>query len=227
MLKIAKLIPIIFLALLIQLLPITTAAGQSAGGKGISLTVNKSIWQIMPGETVMVEVEVQKQNPADKIELKIKTSPLSIRTVEDSIDADPMVHRAQVFVTAPMGLDADAYKLAISASNGTSKSKKSKLTFFVSDGEPTEGLFITSASYSEVDFLFFLGGLGFGSAPSVFVNGKDISATITSVQDTMIQMKGSSRADLGLQDGVNEIMVEVDGKLSNKFILNLFKPGEW
>ena len=64
-------------------------------------------------------------------------------------------------------------------------------------------------------------GARFGSSgATVVVNGKDVSSFITAQADTQITLRGKNKK-LNLKKGTNQIVVTVDGRPSNTYVLTL------
>ena len=79
---------------------------------------------------------------------------------------------------------------------------------------------ISSATFNGTKKLTITGSR-FGSEPSVFINGTDVTSRITSSSDTSIRIKGKPGV-LGLRQGENQVIVQGgDGVSSTAFILSL------
>lgn len=79
---------------------------------------------------------------------------------------------------------------------------------------PTRRLVITSASYTKP--ILSINGEGFGAGVLVFVNGVDISSSITAILPNRIELRGNKKK-LALRKGANEVFLVFGGTNSNTF----------
>lgn len=192
-----------------------------------SVTTNKDFAHLKPGETATVDINIQKQNPNDKIEMMIKSTPLTVRTEEDTTDQNSMTHHATLYVTAPINAQYKSYNIVLKTSDGHNKTQKNKMSFVVGDTDNDSSVnFYISSAYTTADFDFHLGGLGFTDTPKVIINGKDISDKIVSASDTDVNMKGVSLEDLNLiqldyKPYTNDVIIVVGNKVSNNIRLTI------
>lgn len=226
MLKMVKLLPLVLLAMLIQFLPFSVHQANADGlKKKLQVKSAKNYFLVKPGETKVVDINVDKIDLSKEVELKVKTSPLQISTKEDSLSTNSATYHAIMQVTAPAASEKKAYSLVLSASNGESKSKKYNLTFNTNEEDPGPDFNVSSAALSAPDGAtqvdFYLGGIGFGQTPRVIINGVEVTSKIISTTDTFITLKASSKAELNFNDDANEIIIDVNGRVSNRFILDL------
>jgi hypothetical protein len=74
-----------------------------------------------------------------------------------------------------------------------------------------------SGSRGEIPSVLIMSGTGFGSSGvKVFVNGKDVSKQITTIDKFGIQLRGLTR-ELNLVSGLNRVYVVVSGQQSNAY----------
>jgi hypothetical protein len=201
------------------------ATGQLSSKKGndFKLKIEQSAIELGEGRAVTFTVKIKKQNPSDEIQLSISPSPLLVGRVDNSDSDAVQLSTDEELVSfravAPVGIELKPHKITITATNGN-VTHRASATVVVSQ---LTGPIVTSAAYSNDGAILFLGGIGFGSSPTVKINGKDVSTLITSSDDTSVQLDGHGQGQLHLKAGANEIVVVNDGVESNLFILNLRK----
>jgi hypothetical protein len=229
MLQKARLISLFCLVFLIQPMLFSSTQVEAAGKKKLKITVDKNYFLLKPGETATVDIKVKKRNPSDKIDLSVMASPLQIRTTEEINNANAMIHHATMQITIPDTSELKSYNVVLSASNGRRISEQLNLTFNVGEEAPSPDFNIISASFlfpsGDQQAALFVGGTGFGQTPRVIVNGLEITSKIISVQGNFIVLQAATQAELNLIGSKNEIMVDLNGRVTNRFILNLNPEG--
>jgi hypothetical protein len=214
--KIVKFITIICVALVLQFAPFVAPAAH-AQGQAPSDGYNRIPLKLRPGGTLKIDFNVSKPETASKVDVTISATPLQVRTLQETMTESLM--QVSILVTAPVGINLGRYTVEVSIFNGSSL-RKTRLGFEVVDIN-ADGPLVLSASYSVAPPMLFLGGNGFGTAPTVMINGKNINGAITAAQDTFITLEEQSNIKLNLKRGANEIIVSVNGLVSNTFILFL------
>lgn len=219
-----RLLPMLFLVILFQLLPVHHASADGPKKK-LQIKSDKNYFLVKPGETKIVDINVNKMDLSKEVELKVKTSPLQISTKEDTFSTNSNTFHATMQVTTPTINEKKSYSLVLSASNGENKSKKYNITFNTNEEAPGPDFNISSAALSAPEGAtqveLYLGGIGFGQTPRVIINGVEVSSKIVSVTDSLLTLKASSKAELNFNDDKNEILIDVNSRVSNRFILDL------
>lgn len=116
--------------------------------------------------------------------------------------------------------DKGTYTITINArDNGIPEKTAAPVSFTVTVNPAVR---ITAASYAKKRL--FISGVGFGTSPTVTVNGVALAASkiVPGSTDTSITAKGANKKDLNLRKGSNTVQVTgTGGQRSNTFTVNL------
>jgi hypothetical protein len=219
MLKAIKLFTLLCLMAIIQFAPfaINNSQAQNRQPNSLGGSLNQNHFKVKPGGTIKIDLLVARLNPDDKVDINIQTTPLQVRTIQENGQDNAI--KVSLFVTAPVGMTQGQYGLEVSISNGNSF-RRNRIAIEVVETNQ-RGPQITFASFDPQSAMLYLNGEGLGQLPTVMVNGKDVSAAITSAFDGTLVLEDKTGNKFFFKKGNNEILVSVYGQVSNSYILFL------
>lgn len=166
------------------------------------------------------------------------TDPDAGQTLQTSLSGAPSFVSFQAGVggngtirIAPQVGDKGSFTVTVNSTDNGTPAKTAepvKFTITVNPKVEIKTVVFERPSGSTGSRRVFITGVGFGTAPKIFINDKDVTSKLVSpITSTGLTLKGASKKDLGLKKGPNAVKVIGEGgQSSNIFTQVLANDGE-